>query len=141
MKRFDENQFKARVNKALERVKQILEVNRTPQYPADVPHNYEDKYFLAQSLTSSTISSLVFCLSSLGLTEQGFTQLKEWAKTRSVTLRFKAEEKCKFLRKVVREVQSDSKSVHHIYPFIMLEAHNSFRSATRLSLARANTTL
>jgi hypothetical protein len=35
----------------------------------------------------------------------------DWAKSRTVTLRFKAEEKCKFLRKVVREVESDTSQV------------------------------
>lgn len=37
---------------------------------------------------------------AIGLTEKQLTQMREWAKTRSVTIRLRAEEKCKFLRKV-----------------------------------------
>jgi len=111
MQRFDENAFKSRVDAALRRVKTVLETNRNPQYPADVPHAYDDKYLLAESLTNNTLGAYLVCLENLGLNAKQLAQLKDWSKTRSVTLRLKAEEKCKFLRKVVREVQSDTKSV------------------------------
>lgn len=111
MQAFNEVRFRARVDAALNKVRTILETSRAPQYPADVPHEYEDKYLLAESLTNSSIAALLSFFESIGLTEKQFTQLKEWSKSRSVTLRVKAEEKCKFLRKVVREVQSDTKSV------------------------------
>jgi hypothetical protein len=111
MQSFNEARFRQSVDAALNRVKTILDNTRAPQYPADVPHEYEDKYLLVESLTNSTIVALLSVLENLGLTVKQFAQLKEWSKTRSVTLRLKAEEKCKFLRKVVREVQSDTKSV------------------------------
>ena len=41
------------------------------------------------------------------MTEKAFQQMKEWSAKRSVTLRLKAEETCKFLRKATREVESD----------------------------------
>jgi hypothetical protein len=111
MQKFDENSFKSRVDAALRRVKTVLETNRNPQYPADVPHAYDDKYLLAESLTNISLGAFLVCFENLGLTDKQLAQLKDWSKTRSVTLRLKAEEKCKFLRKVVREVQSDTKSV------------------------------
>jgi hypothetical protein len=111
MNSFNEASFRARVDNALKRVKTILDTNRNPQYPADVPHAYDDKYLLAESLTNNALGAYLVCYENLGLTEKQLTQLKDWSKTRSVTLRLKAEEKCKFLRKVVREVQSDTKSV------------------------------
>ncbi len=111
MKKFDESQFKVRVNNALERVRTILDNTRNPQYPSDVAHEYEDKYFLAQALTNNTVTTLLALLEPLGVTDKHLAQLRDWVKTRSVTLRFKAEEKCKFLQKVVREVESDTKSV------------------------------
>jgi hypothetical protein len=111
MQEFNEARFRAKVDAALNRVKQILDNSRSPQYPADVSHDYEDKYILAEVLTNDTISALLRFLESIGLTSKQFAQLKEWSKSRSVTLRLKSEEKCKFLRKVVREVQSDTKSV------------------------------
>ncbi len=115
MQRFDEAQFKARVNAALGRVRTILDNTKTPQYPADVPHDYEDKYLLAEFLTNNTIASLLTSLDSLGLNEKNLVQLKEWSKNRSVTLRLKAEERCRFLRKVVRDVASDTKSVSFFF--------------------------
>ncbi len=121
MKRFDETQFKARVNSALVQARTILDNTRNPQYPADVPHEYEDKYFLAQSLTNNTISTLLALLEQLGITEKHLGQLKDWAKTRSVTIRFKSEEKCKFLRKAVREVESDTKQVSNYMVFWLFE--------------------
>lgn len=37
---------------------------------------------------------------AIGLTAPTLAKMREWSKTRSVSLRFRAEEKCKFLRKV-----------------------------------------
>ncbi len=88
----------------------ILENNRTPQYAADVPHEYEDKYLLAEFLMANTISSLLAALEVMGLTEK-ILVLQEWAKKRSVTLRLKSEEKCKFLCKVVRVARAETKHV------------------------------
>jgi len=48
---------------------------------------------------------------ALGVKEKDLAKLKEWNQTRSVTLAFKAEETCKFLRKVEREVKSDTTRV------------------------------
>lgn len=108
---FDENAFRARVNAALEKVKTILDNTRTPQWAADVPHEYEDKYLLAELLVNSAINAQIVALDGLGLTEKHYTQVKEWAKNRSVTIRLRAEENCKFLRKTEREVESDTKHV------------------------------
>lgn len=109
MQNFDENQFHERVNKALERVRTILENTRTPQYAADVQHEYDYKYLLAEFLTNSTIAACFNSLEKLGVDDaKKLNSLKEWAKTRSGTLRFKAEERCKFLKKTEREVKSDT---------------------------------
>lgn len=108
---YDENSFRARVNAALEKVKTILDNTRTPQWAADVAHEYEDKYLLAELLVNSAINAQIAALDALGLTEKHYTQVKEWAKSRSVTIRLRAEENCKFLRKVDRDVESDTKHV------------------------------
>ncbi len=88
MKRFDESQFRAQVDKALEKVRTILDNTRNPQLPSDVPHLYEDKYLLAEFLTNITITAQLTTLETMGLTEAQLNQLKEWSKTRSVSLRF-----------------------------------------------------
>lgn len=108
---FVEHKFQARVNKALEKVKTILDNTRNPQYPADVHHEYEDKFILSDFLTTSAIAALLNNLEYLGISEKPLQQLREWAKTKNVTLRLKAEESTKFLRKDTREVESDTKHV------------------------------
>ena len=109
--RFDEYRFKRQVDKALDRVKTTLDVNRNPQYPADVNHTYNDKYLLSSFLANSAISSLFSSFEAIGLNEKAFIQLKEWSQNRSVTLRLRSNEECKFLREETREVKSDAKDV------------------------------
>jgi hypothetical protein len=111
MRSFDEGLFRSRVNTALERVRTILDNTRTPQYAADVSHEYSDKFLLAEYLANSAISGHLNCLHAIGVNEKLLAEMKIWAKTRSVTLRLKVEETCKFLRKTVREVESETKHV------------------------------
>ena len=111
MDEFDEIRFKTRVNNALIKVRTILDNTRTPQFAADVAHEYEDKYLLAEFIVNSTIAAQINSLMALGVNEKQLIQMKQWAKTKSVTLRLKAEENCVFIRKTEREVQSDTKSV------------------------------
>jgi hypothetical protein len=108
---FDEHSFRTRVDAALAKVKTILDNTRTPQWAADVPHEYEDKYLLAELLINSAIAAQLVVLDQLGLNDKHYTQVQEWAKNRSVTIRLKAEEHCKFIRKAEREVESDTKHV------------------------------
>jgi hypothetical protein len=49
----------------------------------------------------------VNCFEVLGLLEHLET-LKEWAKTRAVILRFRREERCEFVKKTERKVESPS---------------------------------
>jgi hypothetical protein len=106
MERYDEHEFRTRVDAALKTIRTILENTRNPSYPADVPHRYDDKYLLAEFVAGVSIASLLQCLELLGLTADGLAQLREWAKTRSVTLRLLAEEDCRFLREETRTVES-----------------------------------
>ena len=106
MQRYDEHEFKTRVDAALKRIRTILENTRNPQYPADVPHRYDDKYLLAEVLTRVATASLLQCLELVGLTAEGLAQIREWAKTRSVTIRLVAQEDCRFLREETRKVES-----------------------------------
>lgn len=108
---FSEYQFKRRVDLALNHVRTILDNTRNPQYPADVSHDYEDKYVLSNFLANSTIAALFTSLELIGVNEKNFVQLKEWAQKKSVTLRLNATEACKFLSKATREVESDTKNV------------------------------
>src|SRR5262249_1600105 len=111
MESYDEAVFKARVDAALRRIRTILDNTPNPQYPADVPHRYDDKYPLAELLTRVSVASVLQCLGNIGLSSDGLTQLREWVKTRSVTIRLRAQEDCKFLREQQRKVESAEQKV------------------------------
>jgi hypothetical protein len=133
---FNEHHFQQRVNTALERVRTILDNTRTPEYPSEVQHEYEDKYLLSEFLANSTIASHLSSFESLGLSAKPFSQLKEWATTRSVSLRLQAEEQCKFLKKETRDVESDTKNVRffpsHSHSLLSLSPSLSILSPTSL---------
>jgi hypothetical protein len=103
---FEEGRFRKQVSATLSKLRTILDNTRSPEYPADVPHTYDDKYGLAEFLTNTSIAAGHECLTQLGLSAQGFQQLVSWAAQRSVTLRFSASERCTYLRETTRNVES-----------------------------------
>lgn len=108
---FDETRFRKQVTAALDKVRTILETNRAPGFPEDVPHQYTDKYLLAEGLTNNAIAAQLTCLQLLGLTGEGIAKLKKWSNSRTVTIRLVAEESCTFLREVERTVENATKHV------------------------------
>lgn len=96
---------------SLLQVKTILHTSRAPEVAANVPHTYDDKYGFAEFLTNTTLAGFVNGLEVLGLDETKLRQLLDWARKRSVTLRFKAEEKCAFDREEKRKVESSREYV------------------------------
>jgi hypothetical protein len=69
-------------------------------------HVYDDKYGLVEFLANTSIAAGHECLAQLGVTAPMMAQLVGWARDRSVTLRFKGEEECIYLRETTREVES-----------------------------------
>jgi hypothetical protein len=111
MDSYQETELRSRVDAALRRIRTVLDNTRNPQYPADVPHQYDDKYLLAEFLTRISVAAALQTLGSFGLTAEKLAQLREWARTRSVTLRLVAQEDCKFLREETRKVDSGQEIV------------------------------
>jgi len=56
MSSFNEYAFRQRVDKALSTIKTLLENHRNPQLPAEVPHEYIDKYVLAEFIVNTGTS-------------------------------------------------------------------------------------
>ncbi len=111
MDSYNEARFHGSVDAALRRIRTILDNTRNPQYPADVAHRYEDKYLLAEFLTRTAAAGILQCLGGVGLTAEAVASLSEWARTRSVTLRLRAQESCAFLREETRRVEAPQQSV------------------------------
>jgi hypothetical protein len=74
-------------------------------------HSYDDKYLLAEVLVNTSLGAQLNILEALGLNGRSFRTVREWAKTKNVTLRLKAEERCSFDREVKREEESATKHV------------------------------
>lgn len=106
--------FESKLQKALQHVKVVLDATKAPCLPADVHHKYEDKYALAESMTNAAGASQLNCLSALGVSGDHVAQMREWAKTHAVSLKFKAEERCTFDREETNDVESKTKTVNEL---------------------------
>jgi hypothetical protein len=106
MNAYNEHQFRTKIDAALKRIRTVLDNTRDPRLPADVPHQYEDKYLLAEIVGTVGTASMLQCLELIGLSAEGLADLRAWAKTRSVTLRLTAREDCRFDREESRKVES-----------------------------------
>jgi hypothetical protein len=73
---------------------------------------YDDQFALVESLATISLASLFNIFEGLGLTPHGLARLSEWARLgREITLRFRSEERCTFVRKMTRELKSETKMV------------------------------
>jgi hypothetical protein len=114
MPSYDVRELESRVEAAMRRVRAVLDRNRNPQLPSEVSHRYEDKYLLAEVLTRVGAASMVQSLEVLGLDAEPLAKLRDWARTRTVTLRFVAREDCAYLREESRKVESTQEFVSKV---------------------------
>ena len=105
---FNEDRFKAQVDKALRAVQRILDVTRNPRYAEDEDHTYDDKFGLTEFLTNAAFAAQINVLSRMGLNEKKLQRLVDMVQKdrKSVTLRFVSEETCSFLKENVVDVES-----------------------------------
>ncbi|MCS6901257.1 MAG: hypothetical protein RMJ98_16530, partial [Myxococcales bacterium] len=106
MERYEEARFRRNIDAALQSIRTILDHTKNPCYPEDVPHRYEDKFLLAEFLTRTATVAVLQGLGALGLSSEGLAKLLAWSRIHPVTLRFTAEERCKFLREETRQEES-----------------------------------
>ena len=88
-------------------VERILEAERHPVLAADEPHDYNDKFALAEFLTNTGVAALLNALMALGLQPDQLSTLCDWINVskKTVTLRFLAEDVCTFLKEEDVEVK------------------------------------
>ena len=99
-----EPDFRQRVSGALSTVGTILQGTRTPTLAeVGTNHTYSDKYELSEFLTNTAIAAQLNVLERMGLDSATLIQLREMSAARSVSLRFKSKEECRFAKKVETE--------------------------------------
>mmetsp|Transcript_27708 Transcript_27708/g.76280 ORF Transcript_27708/g.76280 Transcript_27708/m.76280 type:complete len:939 (-) Transcript_27708:152-2968(-) len=111
-----ELRLREQVERALRSVRSVLNSTRQPQYPADVPHAYDDKYLLTEFATKGGASGFLSVLDGLS-GEPGWwvahqASLLEWAASEQVvTLRFAACDRCKLGWTELKDLDSGEKQV------------------------------
>jgi hypothetical protein len=109
---YNEHEFRRTLDRALEKVKTVLDNTKHPQAAKDVQHTYDDKYLLAEFLTNTFIAAALNVLETIGLSVEGVKKLVEWSKgKRSVSLRFGAEERTSFVKEETREEEDPTSYV------------------------------
>jgi len=120
------HQLKNRLDKSMERVRLVLEQAKTPKLADEVHHRYEDKFLLAESLTSAALASQLNHFAMLGLSRGMLERLHGWAyesnTSTPVLLKMQAQEKCHFLRKETKEVEDKRKEVTEVSTFGVVTA-------------------
>ncbi|CAJ1392179.1 unnamed protein product [Effrenium voratum] len=111
LKRYE---IEERLNKAVEKVKQLLGAEKAPQLAGDVHHEYEDKYLLVERATNLAACAQLNCLGLLGMSKEQLQTLRTWAAGQEVSLRFKSKETCAFLREETREEEAPRKAVEEV---------------------------
>eukprot|EP01103_Thecamoeba_quadrilineata_P014453 TRINITY_DN431_c1_g1_i2.p1 TRINITY_DN431_c1_g1~~TRINITY_DN431_c1_g1_i2.p1 ORF type:complete len:1062 (-),score=263.50 TRINITY_DN431_c1_g1_i2:57-3242(-) len=106
MQEFNEAQFLRQLDTALDKIRTILDNTRNPQFASNVSHSYHDKFLLANFLTNSALAAILNSLQLIGFNDSNVKQLKNWAETRTVTLRLSGDEKCTYEREATRVVES-----------------------------------
>lgn len=66
------------------------------------------QYYMIESLTNTACAAQVNCLQKLGLKADDLKTIRQWAQSRSVTLRFSYNYTCQFARKEKRKIESPS---------------------------------
>jgi hypothetical protein len=133
MNSFSEYTFRAQVDDALDTVRKILDTTKHPARPADVPHTYEDKYGLVEQASKAAIVATANALEVFGVSGAALDGMRNWVKAnkvrqekktffrsflklnescvQSVSILLQSEERCKFIKKIVREEDSKTKHV------------------------------
>jgi hypothetical protein len=90
------DQFPVELAASINHMKQILENDKKIILLGDHPHQYFDKYAMAEYLTSMSISSLMNLLLKYDLNQESIHNLSkiiQWSKFSKITLRFHVEER------------------------------------------------
>lgn len=94
------------LDRMVSRVRGILDDERDPCVLESVRHRYEDKYQLVEKAMLASLRSLVEILRILGLDKERLWAFVKENEGSTKTLRFCAQQECRSLREVKREVEN-----------------------------------
>lgn len=104
---FNKNLFETRIDKALIKIRKILDINKFPLLPiSQVNHKYDDKFILNEFLVNIALSSNTISFENIGM--KNLDLLINWSKDNIVTLRFKSEETCNYVRMDSKEIEKEN---------------------------------
>jgi len=108
---YNEALMRRKIDACFKTVNTIMEKSRASQIHAadEVPHQYADKFLLADTITNTMCASLVHCISLMGVSRENLMTLKAWPVEKSVTLSFRFTRKTTLLREEEREVESPTR--------------------------------
>mmetsp|Transcript_2711 Transcript_2711/g.9870 ORF Transcript_2711/g.9870 Transcript_2711/m.9870 type:complete len:1019 (-) Transcript_2711:1160-4216(-) len=90
--------FKRKVEEAVRRLRQVFGTARSPVYPSEAHHRFDDKFALAELSASVALAAELQALEELGLTAEHVRDAVKWvAEDREVSLRLRYELKVDFL--------------------------------------------
>jgi len=106
--RFSHRPISEQLGKAMQRVKQVLDSTRNPQFFDITPHSYNDKYILAQTMTQTAMAAYLNVFSDmLGLSQDHLSQVMKWAAdNKTITMLLNSKSSVTFSHKAEREVES-----------------------------------
>jgi hypothetical protein len=98
MDHWSDYRFQKQVDSAVIHVRRILENNKNPLIAGKHQHTYDDKYDVSELVTNASIASHLTFLANIGVNEEKMRTLVKWARSKTITLRLRSEEKCTFLK-------------------------------------------
>ena len=106
--------FKGQLQSVTKDIELILKNNKFPEYAADVPHLYEDKFMLANVLTQSAHLSAGSVLMSI-IPTVIFEKAIQWTNNNdSVRLQFTSKERCSYVRTESKLVEGSTARVEEV---------------------------
>lgn len=106
-----ESDMEHRVGVCLKTIAKILDANKSSSIRSadSVPHQYGDKYLLANHLTNVSVVAVLCALEQIGVSRSVLATLKAWSTTRAISLKFQRTQKCRFIKEVKRDVEDPTR--------------------------------
>ncbi len=139
---FNSSRFESQVNSSLSSASRLLASNRHPVLASQsaVPHEYRDKYLLAELLTKLFVSSSLCTLENLGLNSAQLSALvdqfavgKKSARRANFMLEFSSSDKCSFLKETTRKVESDTQNVTEVKSSLLGKISVTDKTVTKIT--------